>query len=378
MRPLAQDILSRIPGGKSPAPTPAPAYSGESSDDNELEAVLASLKTNIKVVGCGGGGTNTISRIMEDGIQGVELYACNTDAQHLLTVHSPHKILLGRRCTRGLGAGALPAVGEQSAREAEDELKKALTGADLVFIALGLGGGTGTGSAPVVAQIAREVNQGNCLVIAVATLPFTSEGMVRRENALVGLERLRSAVDTVITIPNDRLIQLVPRLPLQSAFQVADSVLSRAVRGITEIITKPGLVNLDFNDLRTIMKGGGVALIGMGESDSDTRAEDAVNEAIHSPLLAVDIAGAQGALINVTGGPDMTVTEAQAAAAVVQKAISPTARIIWGAAVDPTMQNTIRCMVVVTGVRSGQLFDSRTPLPPSLRPEGSLDIEHVR
>ncbi len=381
MRPLAQDILSRIPGGKpaaSPASPPPPPARGGGNDDAELEAVLASLKTNIKVVGCGGGGSNTINRLMEDGIQGVELYACNTDAQHLLTVHSPHKILLGRRCTRGLGAGALPQVGEQSAREAEDELKKALTGADLVFVALGLGGGTGTGSAPVVCQIAREVNQGNCLVMAVATLPFTSEGMVRRENALVGLERLRSVADTVITIPNDRLIQLVPRLPLQSAFQVADSVLSRSIRGISEIITRPGLVNLDFNDLRTIMKGGGVALIGMGESDSDTRAEDAVNEALHSPLLAVDIAGAQGALINVTGGPDMTISEAQKTAEIVQKAVSPTARIIWGAAVDPTMQNTIRCMVVVTGVRSAQLFDSRTPIPPGLRPEGPLEIDHVR
>jgi cell division protein FtsZ len=373
MRPLAQDILSRISSERPKAPverTPT-------TDDAELEAVLASLKTSIKVVGCGGGGSNTINRLSEEGLAGAELYAANTDAQHLLTVHAPHKILLGRRCTRGLGAGALPQVGEQAAREAEDELKKHLTGADMVFITLGLGGGTGTGSAPVVAQIAREANQGNCLVVAVATLPFTSEGMVRQENAMWGLERLRSVVDTVITIPNDRLLELVPRLPIQSAFRVADSVLARSIRGITEIITKPGLVNLDFNDLRTIMKGGGVALIGMGESESDNRAEDAVMEALHSPLLKVDITGAQGALINVTGGPDMTISEAQKAAEIVQKAISPQARIIWGAAVDNTMNNAIRCMVVITGVKSAQLFNAQTPPPPGYRP-GGLDIDHVR
>ncbi len=375
MRPLAQDILSRIPADR--AKGSATPERTSSTDDAELEAVLASLKTSIKVVGCGGGGSNTINRLSEEGLAGADLYACNTDAQHLLTVNAQHKVLLGRRCTRGLGAGALPQVGEQAAREAEDELKKLLTGADMVFITLGLGGGTGTGSAPVVAQLARDANQGNCLVVAVATLPFTSEGMVRQENAIWGLERLRAAVDTVITIPNDRLLELVPRLPIQSAFRVADSVLARSIRGITEIVTKPGLVNLDFNDLRTIMKGGGVALIGMGESESDNRAEDAVLEALHSPLLKVDISGAQGALINVTGGPDMTISEAQRAAEIVQKAVSPQARIIWGAAVDNTMNNSIRCMVVITGVKSSQLFNAQTPPPPGIRP-GGMEIDHVR
>ena len=375
MRPLAQDILSRIPADR--AKGSATPERTSSTDDAELEAVLASLKTSIKVVGCGGGGSNTINRLSEEGLAGADLYACNTDAQHLLTVNAQHKVLLGRRCTRGLGAGALPQVGEQAAREAEDELKKLLTGADMVFITLGLGGGTGTGSAPVVAQLARDANQGNCLVVAVATLPFTSEGMVRQENAIWGLERLRAAVDTVITIPDERLLELIPRLPIQSAFRVADSVLARSIRGITEIVTKPGLVNLDFNDLRTIMKGGGVALIGMGESESDNRAEDAVLEALHSPLLKVDISGAQGALINVTGGPDMTISEAQRAAEIVQKAVSPQARIIWGAAVDNTMNKAIRCMVVITGVKSSQLFNAQTPPPPGIRP-GGMEIDHVR
>jgi len=372
MRPLAQEILAHLPAEARRAPEAPPP---PSNDDAELEAVLASLKTNIKVVGCGGGGCNTINRLAEEGLSGAEMIACNTDAQHLLTIHAPRKILLGRRLTRGLGAGALPQVGEQAAHEAEDELKKALANSDMVFITLGLGGGTGTGSAPVIAQAAKDAGGGNPLTIAVCTLPFASEGLVRQENAMWGLERLRSTIDTVITIPNDRLLELVPRLPIQTAFKVADSVLARAIRGITEIITRPGLVNLDFNDLRTIMKGGGVALIGIGESESDNRAEDAVLEAINSPLLHVDIAGATGALINVTGGPDMTVSEAQKASEVVQKAISPTARIIWGAAVDPTMQSTIRVMLVVTGVKSPQIFAGPSAGGPPARKSGpELDV----
>jgi cell division protein FtsZ len=374
MRPLAQEILSHLPTETKRGAEARPA---PSDDDRELEAVLASLKTNIKVVGCGGGGCNTINRLTEEGLSGAEMIACNTDAQHLLAINAPRKILLGRRLTRGLGAGALPQVGEQAAREAEDDLKKALADSDMVFITLGLGGGTGTGSAPVVADMAKAANGGNPLTIAVCTLPFSSEGLVRGENAMWGLERLRSTIDTVITIPNDRLLELVPRLPIQTAFKVADSVLARAIRGITEIITKPGLVNLDFNDLRTIMKGGGVALIGIGESESENRAEDAVLEAINSPLLKVDIAGATGALINVTGGPDMTVSEAQKAAEVVQKAISPTARIIWGAAVDPTMQSTIRVMLVVTGVKSPQIFGG-APGGASSGRKSSPDIDVVR
>ncbi len=372
MRPLAQEILAHLPMDKKSGPASPPP---PSSDDAELEAVLASLKTNIKVVGCGGGGCNTINRLSEEGLAGAEMVACNTDAQHLLAIHAPKKILLGRRLTRGLGAGAIPMVGEQAAREAEDEIKKALKDSDMVFITLGLGGGTGTGSAGVVAQLAKETNGGDALTIAVCTLPFASEGLVRAENAMWGLEKLRQSIDTVITIPNDRLLELVPRLPIQTAFKVADSVLARSIRGITEIITRPGLVNLDFNDLRTIMKGGGVALIGIGESESENRAEDAVLEAINSPLLKVDIGGATGALINVTGGPDMTVSEAQKAAEVVQKAVSPTARIIWGAAVDPTMQNTIRVMLVVTGVKSPQILGSQPSGAPGARKQGpELDL----
>ena len=363
MRPLAKEILSHLPP-EAPTPPPSPA----ASEDKELEELLSSLHTNIKIVGCGGGGSNTITRLSEDGISEAQTIACNTDAQHLLTVHSDRKVLLGRRLTRGLGAGAIPEIGERAALEAQDDLKKLLKDTDLVFITLGLGGGTGTGSAPIVAQAAR-ASGGDPLTIAVCTLPFTSEGTVRTENAMQGLDKLRAGVDTVITIPNDRLLELVPRLPVQAAFKVADSVLARAIRGITEVITRPGLVNLDFNDLRTILKDGGVALIGYGESESDNRSEDAVNEAINSPLLRVDIAGAHGALINVTGGPDMTVAEAARAAEVVQKVIAPNARIIWGAAIDPTMQHTIRVMLVVTGVKSPQIFGA----PPLRAVSGEID-----
>lgn len=322
----------------------------ETQEDKELEEMLKSLKTNIKIVGCGGGGSNTINRIMEEGIYGnVELIAANTDAQHLLITKAHRKILLGKRITRGLGAGALPQMGMEAAREVEDKIRDVLQGADMVFITCGLGGGTGTGSAPVVAQIAKELG---ALTIAICTLPFTAEGRMRFENAMWGLEKLKQHVDTVITIPNDKLLELVPRLPLNLAFKVADEILMRSIKGLAEMITKPGLVNLDFNDLKTIMKGGGVAMIGLGESDSENRAEEAIKEALNSPLIEADITEANGALINVVGGENMTVKEAESVAEYVQSQISKGARMIWGASIDPSLGNTLRVMVVITGVKS--------------------------
>ncbi|HEX9907801.1 MAG TPA: cell division protein FtsZ [Thermoplasmata archaeon] len=323
------------------------------SEDEELQKILLGLKTNIKIIGCGGGGSNTISRLAEAGIIGADLIAANTDAQHLLMTRAPHKILLGRRVTRGLGAGALPQVGEEAAREAEEEIKKALAEADIVFITCGLGGGTGTGSAPFMAQVAKELG---ALTVAICTYPFQAEGSVRAENAEWGLERLRNLADTVIVIPNDRLLEIVPKLALNAAFKVADEVLMRSIKGITEVVTKPGLVNLDFNDIKTVMKSGGVAMIGLGESDEDDAAVVAVNEAINSPLIEIDISEASAALVNVTGGPDMTVTEAEQVAEIIQSRISQDARIIWGAVVDETLENTIRVMVVITGVRSKHIF----------------------
>jgi cell division protein FtsZ len=337
---------------QAPAIAAAPRPPAPQSD-KELEEVLAALKTEIAVIGLGGGGSNTITRMMEEGIHGARLIAMNTDAQHLIQVAAQQRILLGRQRTRGLGAGSIPQVGEEAALESVEDIKRAVEGCDMVFITTGLGGGTGTGSAPVVARAARD--QG-ALTIAIVTLPFTAEGAIRRENAEAGLERLRDIADTVIVVPNDRLLEVVPRLPLYAAFKVADEVLMRAVKGITELITLPGLVNLDFADVRTVMERGGVAMIGMGESDAEDKAADSVKKALRSPLLDVDISGATAALVNVVGGPDMTIAEAEGVVQEIYERVDPSARIIWGAMVDPTMQNRMRTMLVVTGVSSPQIY----------------------
>ena len=323
---------------------------GVSPDDAELEKILETLRVNIKIFGCGGGGSNTVNRLVEAGMNGAELIALNTDAAHLLNVHAPHKILIGRRCTRGLGAGAEPHIGEEAAKEAEDELRRYISGADIVFVTCGLGGGTGTGSAPFVAKIAREAG---ALVLAVVTMPFTVVGRSRTENAEWGLNLLTKFADTVLLVPNDKLLEIAPKLPLDKAFKVADEVLMRSIKGITEIITKPGLVNLDFNDLKTIMSSGGLAMVGIGVSDDpEERAKNAVEAALNSPLLDVDTAGATGALVSVVGGSDMSVSDAEKVVQITSDHINPGARIIWGASVDPNLDREIRVMLVITGVKS--------------------------
>ena len=368
MKSLVDNVLATAEeAAQKKSPETFRAFTAE---DEELSKILQGLKTSIKIIGCGGGGSNTISRLAEAGIVGAELYAANTDAQHLLMTRAPHKILFGRRVTRGLGAGALPQVGEEAAREAEEELKAALSNSDIVFVTCGLGGGTGTGAAPFVSQIAKEKG---ALTVAICTYPFQAEGAVRAENAEWGLERLRNVADTVIVIPNDRLLDIVPKLSLNAAFKVADEVLMRSIKGITEIVTKPGLVNLDFNDIKTIMKSGGVAMIGLGESDDDDAAVTAVNEAINSPLIEMDISQANAALVNVTGGPDMTVSEAEQVAEIIQSKIAPGARIIWGAAIDETLERTIRVMVVITGVRSKQIFG-----PARDKRRGELGLDFIK
>ena len=339
-------------------------------EDEELQKILIGLKTNIKIIGCGGGGCNTVNRLAETGVIGAELIAANTDAQHLLIIKAHRKLILGRRVTRGLGAGAIPQVGEEAAREAEDELKALIAGADIVFVTCGLGGGTGTGASPFVAQLAKE---SGALTVAICTYPFKAEGLIRAENAEWGLERLRNVADTVIVIPNDKLLELVPKLALNSAFKVADEVLVRAIKGIAEVVTKPGLVNLDFNDIKTVMKSGGVAMIGLGEGEDDDRAMTAVNQAINSPLIDVDISNASAALINVTGGLDMTIREAEEVAEVIQQKISPNARIIWGAAVDETLEDTIRVMVIITGVKSKHILGPSEP-----RRQKDMGLEFIR
>ena len=250
--------------------------------DAELEQMLANQKATIKVVGTGGGGNNTIQRISEVGIVGAETIAINTDAQDLLYTNSDKKILIGRETTKGHGAGSDPRLGEEAARESEAEIKKMLHGADMVFVTCGLGGGTGTGSAPVIAEIAKKVG---ALTVGIVTLPFAMEGHRRYENAVMGLEKMEQVVDTLIVIPNEKLLELAPDLPLHTAFKVADEILTNAVKGLAELVTKAGLVNLDFADIRAVMEGGGVALIGVGESDTENRAVEAVEKAINNPLL---------------------------------------------------------------------------------------------
>ena len=330
-----------------------PSYSNENIDA-ELEQLLASQRATIKVVGCGGGGNNTIQRISEVGIIGAETIAINTDAQDLLFTNSNKKILIGRELTRGHGAGSDPRLGEEAAREQEADIKKALHGSDMVFITCGLGGGTGTGSAPVVAEIAKKVGS---LTVGIVTLP-NMEGHRRYENAVMGLEKLEQIVDTLIVIPNEKLLELAPDLPLHTAFKVADEILTNAVKGIAELVTKAGLVNLDFADIRAVMKGGGVALIGVGESDTENRAVEAVEKAINNPLLDVDISGANGALINVVGGEDMTLDEARKVVETISEKLDDDARIIWGAQISKDMEKTIRTMLIVTGVKSSQILGS--------------------
>ncbi|GGM68180.1 cell division protein FtsZ [Halarchaeum rubridurum] len=326
--------------------------SGRMSDE-ELLGVLEELQTNITVVGCGGAGSNTVNRMFEEGIEGAKLVAANTDVQHLVDIEADTKILIGQEKTRGRGAGSLPQVGEEAALESQDEIKEAISGSDMVFVTAGLGGGTGTGSAPVVAEAAREAG---ALTISIVTTPFTAEGEVRRNNAEAGLERLRDVSDTVIVVPNDRLLDSVGKLPVRQAFKVSDEVLMRSVKGITELITKPGLVNLDFADVRTVMEKGGVAMIGLGESDSESKAVDSVKSALRSPLLDVDIGQANSALVNVTGGPDMSIEEAEGVVEEIYDRIDPDARIIWGTSVDEELDGEMRTMVVVTGVESPQIY----------------------
>jgi len=327
--------------------------------DKELAELIKKQTAKIKVVGVGGGGNNSLSRMREIGIRGGELIAVNTDAQDLLYANADQKILIGRELTQGLGAGSNPKIGQEAAKESESEIKKKLAGSDMIFITCGLGGGTGTGAAPVIASLAKK--QG-ALTIGVVTLPFTIEGRKRLENAMDGLERLESTVDTLIVIPNDKLLELAPDLPLHTAFKIADEILTNAVKGITELVTTSGLVNLDFADVRAVMVDGGVSLIGMGESDSDQRALEAIDKAIENPLLDVDISNASGALVNIIGGPDMSLDECKSIIEEIGNRLNPDAKLIWGAQISADMDKSIRVLLIVTGVKSAQILGSSDSL----------------
>lgn len=327
--------------------------------DKELEALVQNQIARIKVVGCGGGGGNSVSRMKETGIKGCEVVALNTDAQDLLYSNADHKILIGRELTHGLGAGSNPRIGEEAARESEQEIKKKLSNSDLVFVTCGLGGGTGTGAAPVVADLAKK--QG-ALTIGIVTLPFTVEGKKRIENAQYGLERMASVADTLIVVPNDKLLELAPELPLHTAFKVADEILTNSVKGIAELVTTSGLVNLDFADIKAVMSNGGVSMIGIGESDSaNNRALEAIDRAINNPLLDVNIKEAKGALVNIIGGPDMSLNEYKMVMEELGNRISPDAKIISGAQISADMEKSIKVLLIITGVKSSQILGGDGP-----------------
>ncbi len=301
----------------------------------------------IKVVGVGGGGTNAVNRMVDAGLRGVEFIAVNTDAQALLMCDADVKIHIGSKITRGLGAGADPTIGFEAATESRDELKEALKGADMVFVTAGKGGGTGTGAAPVIAEIARELG---ALTVGVVTRPFGFEGRKRADQAEGGIRQLRDKVDTLIIIPNDRLLQVVEkRTSIVDAFRIADDVLRQGVQGITDLITVPGLINLDFADVRTIMRQAGSALMGIGVAGGENRAAEAAKAAISSPLLEASVEGATGILLNITGGPDMGLFEVNEAAEIIGSAADGDANIIFGAVIDEALGDQVRVTVIATG-----------------------------
>ncbi|HEX9616774.1 MAG TPA: cell division protein FtsZ [Anaerolineales bacterium] len=331
---------------------------------------------NIKVVGVGGGGCNAIDRMIDEGLQGVEFIAINTDAQALMLSKAPTRVRIGDKLTRGLGSGGNPDMGKRAAEESSEEMYEVLRGADMVFITGGMGGGTGTGGCPIVAQISKEVG---ALTIGVVTRPFTFEGNRRIQSAEGGIAKLKEQSDTLIVIPNDRLLQIVDkRANLQDAFRMADDVLHQGVQGISELITVPGLINLDFADVRTIMSEGGAALMAVGSASGDDRAREAAEKAISSQLLDITIDGARGILFNVTGGPDLTLFEVNQAAAIIKETAHPDVNLIFGAVIDPNMGDQVRITVIATGFeRTGvprRLMENPTPrieASPARKPEVS-------
>lgn len=329
--------------------------------------ITFSNAARIKVIGVGGGGSNAVNRMIASDIEGIEFWTMNTDAQALSHSDADRRIQLGQKLTRGLGAGGNPAIGQKAAEESREEIAHALEGADLVFITAGMGGGTGTGAARIVAEVAKEMG---ALTVGVVTRPFTFEGRRRTNQAEEGISGLQSQVDTLIIIPNDKLLQAInEQTPVQEAFRIADDVLRSGVQGISDIITIPGLINVDFADVRTVMADAGSALMGIGEGSGKSRAREAAIQAITSPLLESSIEGARGVVLNITGGSDMTLIEVNTAAETIYEVVDPNANIIFGAVIDPTMQGEMRITVIATGF-TGEIAEPnnlrRTPttVPP--------------
>ena len=338
---------------------------------------------NIRVIGVGGGGNNAINRMIEAGLKGVEFIAVNTDAQSLYLSKAEKKIQVGEKLTKGLGAGADPDIGKKAAEETADEIKRALQGADMVFVTAGMGGGTGTGGAPVIARISREVG---ALTVGVVTRPFSFEGRKRNQQADIGIQGLREEVDSLITIPNDRLLQVVDKhTGFNDAFKIADDILRQGVQGISDLIAVPGVINCDFADVQTIMQNTGSALMGIGTASGESRAAEAARMAISSPLLETSIEGAKGVLFNISGGNNLTLFEINEAAEIIHQAADLEANIIFGANIDDSLDDEVRVTVIATGFassRTQQLSESNTQTqqrrgmdtPPSFMDKGDLDI----
>ncbi|MFH0752884.1 MAG: cell division protein FtsZ [archaeon] len=332
-------------------------------------------QANIKIFGMGGAGCNATTWLYKKGIQGAEIIAVNTDKQHLDLMEADKKVLIGRDLTRGLGCGGFPEKGREAAKEQISELKEILRGCDMVFVTAGLGGGTGTGSAPVVAEIAKEIG---AIVIGCVTMPFDIE-RTRIDKAEFGLQQLRDCSDTVIVIDNNRLVQIAGNLPIQQAFAVANELISTMIKGIVEIIAVPSLVNLDYADVKAIMANGDVSVIGIGESDSENKVEEAVKRALTNPLLDVSYDGATGALIHVTGGSDLTLEEVSRSGELITEALDADANVIWGARIDNSMSGKLRIMTIVTGVKSPYILgkatkNSRNPAVREMTRELGIDL----
>jgi len=359
MHPLLEEVL-KSSGGKREQPVKKKNIPKSATTDEELASLLESVNARILVVGVGGAGNNAITRLMEVGVEGAETLAANTDAQDLYFCNSHHKLLLGKETCGGLGAGNNPDIGEAAAIESYEDIKDVARG-DLVFITAGMGGGTGTGAA---AHIAKAAKENGALTVAIVCLPFEVEGATRKKNATRGLNALMEHVDTLIAIPNEKLLEIAPDLSLPEAFMVADEVLVRAVKGIAELISKPGLVNLDFADVRTTMKNGGVSIIALGEARGEDRAEDAVINALRNPLIDVSIENARNILVNVSGNADLQLSEAKRVIEIVTEQVNPGAEIIYGALIVPELDDRLRVTIIASGVNSPYVFDKTEPFTP--------------
>jgi cell division protein FtsZ len=369
IHPLLEDVLKGSTGAKRNSHSKKRLKKGidSATTDEELADLLETVTARILVVGVGGAGNNAVTRLMDVGVEGAETLAVNTDAQDLYFCNSHHKLLLGKETCGGLGAGNDPDIGETAAIETYDVIKDVTRG-DLVFVTAGMGGGTGTGAAPHVAKAAQE---NGALTVAIVCLPFEVEGSTRKKNATRGLNALMEHVDTLIAIPNEKLLEIAPDLSLPEAFMVADEVLVRAVKGIAELISKPGLVNLDFADVRTTMKNGGVSIIALGEGQGEERAEEAVFNALRNPLIDVSIENARNILVNVSGSTDLQLVEAKRVVELVTEQVNPDAEVIYGALIVPELEDRLRVTIIASGVSSPYIFDSGsepvTPLVEDLK-----------